>query len=199
MPSPAAPQGMLALLPLATLGWLGMVLRRSAWDVSPVRKALRKRRSILLEFAFDPNYAGPLLQLAERMTRDGYDVIAVCDQSSLLLEPWWGGSAEMEVLRLGDPGELNPSVGDHLRLAEDLNRRGGSLLIYDSVTALVGMVGHKEAYLALRSLLETLKERNRVVLVVFPWAHEHWEVARFRALVPDVFVAVAGRIMRIGE
>ncbi len=199
MPGQVTPQGFIALFTLATLGWLGIIHRQSVWDISSIRKTLKQRSSILLEFAFDPNYAAPLLQLAMKMARDGYDVVMVCDERSLLLEAAREGVGEFEVLTLGGAGDVRPSVSDHHRLAGELNGRSSSLLIYDSVTALVRMVGHKEAYLALRSLLESLEGRSRVVLVIFPWAHEHWEVARFRALVPDIFVAVAGRIIRIEE
>ncbi|RLG37306.1 MAG: hypothetical protein DRO01_07265 [Thermoproteota archaeon] len=192
-------QGLIALLTPATLGWLGMIHRQSIWDVSSIRKALKQRISVLLEFAFDPDYAAPLLQLAARMARDGFDVIMVCDRGSMLLESAREGWGNFEVFLLGDSGDVRPVVSEHRRLASELKGRGSSLLIYDSITALVRMVGHKEAYLLIRTLLESLEGRSRVVFVLFPWAHEHWEVARFRALVPDVFVAVAGKILRIED
>lgn len=199
MPSRALLQGLIALFTPATLGWLGIIHRRSLWDVSPIRKTLKQRSSVLLEFAFDPDYAAPLLQLAARMARDGSDVIMVCDKGSMLLESMREGWGDFEVFTLGNSGDVKPVISEHRRLASELNGRGSSLLIYDSVTALVQMVGHKEAYLLVRTLLESLEGESRVLFVIFPWAHEHWEVARFRALVPDVFVAVAGKILRIEE
>ncbi len=199
MPGQTLPQGLIALLTPATLGWLGIIHRRSIWDVSSIRRALKQRNSVLLEFAFDPDYAAPLLQLAARMAGDGSDVIMLCDRRSMLLESMREGWGDFEVLTLGHSGDVKPVVSEHLRLANELNGRGPSLLIYDSVTALAQMVGHREAYLLMRTLLESLEGRSRVVFVIFPWAHEHWEVARFRALVPDVFVAVAGRILRIED
>jgi len=199
LPGQALLQGLVALLTPATLGWLGIIHRQSIWDVSSIRRTLKQRSSVLLEFAFDPDYAAPLLQLASRMARDGFDVILVCDKGSMLLQSMREGWGDFEVLTLGDSGDVKPAVSEHHRLASELNGRGSSLLIYDSVTALVQMIGHKEAYLLIRTLLESLEGESRVVLVIFPWAHEHWEVARFRALVPDVFVAVAGKILRIED
>ena len=195
MVHPGALAGCIASLASPLAGALGIFRRGHLWDLSELYRSLAMERTLLIEFAFDADYATPLASLAARSARGGYEVSVVCEEKS----PLAGLRGEVNLLILSESGDLKPTLDDHMRLGREIFGRSPGLLIYDSLTALTRMAGIRSAYLIIRSLLDLMGDEDRAVFVVFPWAHEYWEIGRFRALMAAVYTAFAGRFVRLGD
>ncbi|HDM92424.1 MAG TPA: hypothetical protein ENG69_03405 [Candidatus Korarchaeota archaeon] len=195
MVHPAALAGSMATLASPLAGALGIFRRGYPWDLSELHRSLVMERVLLIEFAFDADYATPLASLAVRSARGGYEVFVVCEEKS----PLRGLKGDVNLLILSEDGDLKPTLEDHVRLGRAIFGRSAGLLIYDSLTALTRMAGIRRAYLIIRSLLDLMGDEDRAIFVVFPWAHEYWEIGRFRALMTAVYTAFAGRFVRLGD